>query len=446
MDIHQFISAEALTITLDNALEIALKNNTQIKQYESDAKIAEAQYSQTVGDFWIPDIALNAGANYIDSTTIEGSIIDSPGNISATGFPPQITIETNKITNAFFDNYSVTLGVSKPLFSGFRLWNSMELKKMNLEMVKLRLKDKQNEVEAAVKLLFYNLFLLKENVRLTEELVSHFQERYNEILSNFKGGYISEYDKIKAEVQYKTYIPKLLKLNNAESIAMNALCEQLSFDNAGDVEFIGNFFNITNTLETDIPYNAALSKALSNNLTFKTIEYSIDMAKLNKKIVEGSRLPVVSAFFNYKYDLKKENYMDNDRKWLPGWNTGVQLTMPIDDWIPISKTENSIKEAQDNIEKLEWLKKQTTDTITFQVKNLLEQLSNGNIIIESQRDIKNQAQLGFELSKKRYKSGASPSIEVNDMEASYYQANTAFLQVIYEEYTNIIVLQKIINE
>lgn len=436
--------AETITYTLDNTLETALKNNTEIKKYETDLKIAQAQYDQSMGDFWVPSIAFNAGVNLLNPGSVQSSVINMP-SIESAKTPPGFNIVSNEITNVFPDNYSMSLGISKPLFAGFRYLNSMDLKKINLEAAGLSLKDKRNDVAARVRILFYSLLFINENISLTAELSRHFLSRFVETISNYSGGYISEFDKISSEVQYKNTIPLLIKLSNTEFEARNALCEEMGLNDPGNAEFLGDFYSLTNIIDKEVTLENAISNTMSNNITLKTLDISIEMGKLSLKVAESSRWPILSAFFNYTYDYKKQNYLDTERQWLPGWNTGLQFVMPIDDLFPVSKTANAIKEAGDNIEKLEWIKKQVSDSIFYQIRNLYDEERNGEKIVISQRDIMNKALDGYDMAQKRYKIWASPVAEVNGMEMLYYQADIAYLQSIMDEYTNSVLLHRMID-
>ncbi len=439
--------SETVTYTLENAIEKALKNNNEIGKFEAGIKIAQAQFDQSAGDFWLPGINVNAGINLIDPGSVEGSVINAFNVVSNASVGPVSlpVLQSNEVTNVFFDNYSVGLGITKTLFSGFRLWNSMELRKINLDMSKEMLHDKKKEISALIRTLFYSYLYIARNLDMYQEINSHFKTRFDEIMSRYAGGYISEFDKLTAEVQYKSTIPSLYKLSNALYAAKNAICEQIGEADPSNIEFLGNFYSATNSLDENISYNDALAKAESNNITLKTVDYSLEMSKISRNIAEGMRWPVLTGFFNYDYDLKKEHYLDSDRKWLTGWNTGVELVMPIDSLLPVSKTAGMIREEEGNFERLEWVKKETADSIDYRIRNLMDSITYGREIRTSQLEILESALTGYSMALERYKKWASPVAEVNGMEMTYYLADIDYIGSILDMYTNTVTLHRMID-
>ena len=53
------------TINVSNAVELALKNNLDLKQAEKDIMIAEAQYGESFADFSLPGVALSGSFTLI---------------------------------------------------------------------------------------------------------------------------------------------------------------------------------------------------------------------------------------------------------------------------------------------------------------------------------------------------------------------------------------------
>jgi outer membrane protein TolC len=169
------------------------------------------------------------------------------------------------------------------------------------------------------------------------------------------------------------------------------------------------------------------------------------MSRISRKIDEGAMWPVVTGFFNYNYDYKKQNYMDNTRQWLTEWNAGLELAMPLDSLIPISKAAKQVKEEEGNFERLEWLKKQTEDSIQYGIRNLIDRIGYGRNVIECQLEIMDKARLSYEMALQRYKTWSSPAAEVNGVELTYYQARIDYLGALLDIYTNTVALHRMID-
>jgi outer membrane protein TolC len=449
---------QTTTLSLSNCIELALRNNNTLAQYEKDIKIAEAQYLQALGDLYTPSISASGSYTILDPKTVDNGKIVTPeygyvvtnmpvlqnGIPTGSYVPVPVMIPKGFQTNqqVFQDNYSMGISITKPLFTGFKLWNATKIKKLNLELAKQKYEDKKREIVTSISTSFYNLLLIRENIKLLEDLDKSLKERWNYALSAYNAGIVSEYDKIRAEVSYKNNQPNLIKIKNAYITAKIAFCNQIGITNYDDIEFTGNLLDSTN-ISVSISLEEATTLAISNDINLKNIDYTIENLKITKQITSANRYPTVTGFFNYKYDYKKEKSSDTDRKWVDSWSAGIQLTMPIDSWIPFTKTYHTENEIDENIKKLELTRQQLIDSIRLQVKNIFLQIEQSKELIVSQSENVRLAKAGLDLANKRYRAGAVSSLEVTDAEVSYNQAQLNYLQAVYEYFSNELQLKKI---
>ncbi len=439
------LAGEVRTITVSNAVELALMNNLQLKQSGDDVAIAKAQLGQSFADYAVPKISANGSLTFLDPQTVNNGILDSfTAGPPAGGFP--FTLIPVQYTNVFADNYSAGISVNKTLFTGFRLWNSMRVKQISLDLANRKYEDKKKEITYNTLYSFYNLFLLRENIKLSEGQDASLSNQVRNIGLNYVNGSASEYDKIRVNVLYKYNQPRLLTARNAYQTARISLCDSIGIKDYDDVEFIGNLMDYTNLILTDLTESNVLEKAFSNDIGLKTMDYSIEILKVTKDINDGAKYPTLSAFFNYKTDYEKYNMTNAGRDWVTGWNTGLQLSIPIDDWLPVSRTANSVEEVNANIRKSLNAREQMAENLSLQVKSLLMQLEVAKINVGSQLEGLNQAQLGLDVANKRYGAGAALASEIIDSEFSFTQAQMGYLQAVFDYYTSILKLKRLTGE
>jgi outer membrane protein len=424
---------EVRTLSISNVVELALQNDSRIKQMAEEVVIAQAQLNQSMADYTLPDITANAGFTLLDPLTVNDGIFSLPG------FPVQFT-------NVFMDNYTGGITVSKTLFTGFRLWNSLRIKQINLELMNKRMEDKKKEITYNTLSSFYNLFLLKENISLSEEQEQTLSNQVRNIELNFENGTASEYDKVRVNVLFTYNQPRLLSARNSYKTAKISLCDSIGIKDYDNVEFTGNFMEYTNLTMTNLSENEAINRSFSNDINLKAMDYNIEMLKITRDINDSAKYPTLSAYFNLKDDYKKENMTNTDRSWVPSWTAGLQLSFPVDDWLPISKTANTVSESDANIRKNMEARRQMADSLALQVKSLLMQLEVSRINISSQLSGLNQAKLGLELANKRYDAGAGLASEIIDSEFSFTQAQTSYLQAVFDYCSSVLKLKRLIGE
>lgn len=435
---------EVSTLNISNAVRLALLNNLTLAQYEKDAAIADAQYAQSFADFALPDAALSGSWTVIDPDTVDSGIVDGMKflyNTNVMGLDIPV-MESVKLTNAYWDNYSAGLTVTKPLFSGFRLWNAMAIRKNALDLARARLRDKKSEVETTVRTSFYDLFLIRENVRLAEDLDASLQERLKFTRANYQAGIVSEYDLIKADVQWKNNQPRLSRVRNAYVTSKMAFCNLIGISDPGAVELAGSLLDTTNETVPAITADRAVNLAVSNDIGIRTLDYTLDNLRLSREVSAAGSYPTLSAFFNAKLDWKKRSTYDADRQWIGSWNTGLQLSVPIDDWIPLSRTAQTVRETEETLAKTELARRQAVDGVSLQVRALLLQIEESDQTIRSQSENVRQARTALGMMNVRYRAGNASSLEVTDAEVSYNQAQTSYLQALLDHYTAALKLKR----
>lgn len=428
------VFGEIATVSLSNAVDLALQNNLQYRQAQQDVRIAELQANESFADLVMPSISATAGATYVDSNTA------SAGITSITG--------TNaKLTNSFADNYTAGVTVSKVLFSGLKLFNAWQIKAINLEMARKKLDDQRRNVLASVQTSFFNLFLLLENVNLTEEMVKSLKERADYVRANYKAGLASQLDLIRADVQYKNNLPNLSSIRNAYSMAKVTFCDSIGINDYDNTEFTGNLMDATNIAMVNISPEQIIRTALSNDINLMTIDFNIRMTQLSRDIALGSNSPTLSTYLNYNYKYKKWSSTDfsTDRTWVNDWNVGLTLTVPIDGWIPISRNWNSFAEMDQTVEKLKLTRKQTEDGIRNQVKSLILQIEQSRQTIAGQAENVKQAKLGYALENQSYRAGTASALELSDSQLSLNQAETSYYQAVFSYYSSVLQLRKLVG-
>jgi outer membrane protein len=426
-------SAEVATVSVSNAVDLALRNNLQYMQSKQDVRIAELQANESFADLVMPTVSASAGFTYLDTNTVQGGI-------TATG--------PYTLTNAFQDNYTMGVSASKVLFSGLKLFNSWNIKLANLDLAKRKLEDQRRSIVTSVQTSFYNIFLLLENVKLTEDLDKSLKDRLDYVRANYNAGLAAQLDLIRADVQYKNNQPTLSSIRNAYSIARRNFCDSIGIKDYDNTEFAGNLLDATNIGMVDLPEDRIVEQALSNDINLATIDYNMQATGLSKVIALGNNSPTLSTYFNYNYVYKKlsTTNLSIDRNWVNNWTFGLTLSIPIDGWVPISRNWNSFAEMDATIEKLKQSRQQTMDGIRTQVKSLLLQIGQSRQTIAGQTDNVKQAKLGYALENQSYRAGTASALELSDAQLSLNQAQTSYYQAIYSYYSSVLQLKKLIGQ
>ncbi|WP_229216589.1 TolC family protein [Dyadobacter sp. 3J3] len=183
---HSF--GQTRNITLEEAVELSLKNSKQLKLSQSNVDMAGLNIRQ-IKDNQLPSFSVSASYLRVNSPNINlksSSSSDSSGSGSS--------VHVNQVM------YGMA-SASVPLFSGFRYKYSLESAKYLQEASKLDAEtDRQAVIQNAI-MAYSNLYKAKKSVDLVAENLVREHERVTEFTNREKNGIIARNDLLKATLQ-----------------------------------------------------------------------------------------------------------------------------------------------------------------------------------------------------------------------------------------------------
>lgn len=444
---------------LNDAIKIGLENNRDLKIKMLDIMTANANIKSSLADLVLPNINATFRFTTLDPNTLEKSIskISSLkivtnifGTITNIGFQT----EEKTITNAFWDNYSVSGSITYrvPYLIPFGLdvgLNSYLLQIKNKELSELQYQKAVNDYIYNLKIAYYNYLFAQEFSKIAIETDKRLEENLRIAEANFRAGIFSDLELIRARVQYINNKPNLFSSQNNLRIQKANLLTLLGFDisKIDEIEIIGNIEDVKKEFgQISIDFDKEKQKIAENNIDLKILKKLEEISTTSKNISLSANKPTISLFFNYNYEFKKTNNMDNERAWVDSWNAGIQLTIPLSELLPISKSYANMESADYSTEKARYNYINTYNLIMNQIEQIRLKYNESIENIKAQEANVQQAKRALEIVTERYKFGYSSSIELMDAQISYQQAEINLLSSWINYINNILTIKKLSGE
>lgn len=418
------VSAETITLDLNAALDYGLKRNLSLQQYEKAVEIAKLKVNQALADLYMPDVAVTGTFTYLDPQTVDSA--------------------NTAVQVAWQDNYAAALKITKALFAGFALSTSYELNKWQYELAVKQLEDEKRQIRYDITKDFYNLFLLAENVVLMEDYEKQLQKTLDSTRLNYGAGLVSDYDLIQVQVELMNLRPSILKMKNAYETAKLAFLQSIGLDIDEDAQMTGSLWDATNLTVPTNSVESLVKAALTNDITAVGMRYSLKVYDYSLKLTQASRYPSLSAYFNYGLEYDRDTDAESGRSWGSSWTAGLTLSIPIDDWIPVSSEANAIREVIATREKTELALMQYEQSVELQVKSLLMSINESMESMAGQKATVDQGKLGLDIANKQYNAGLISSLELNNAEVNYQDARTSYLESVYNYINAVLKLDMMI--
>ena len=425
----QNVGGNTMTLTLDEAIELALSDNPTVKVANLEVERYEYVRKQALSSLY-PQI--DASLQY------------------------SLALRRQEMTEGFSfggkNTFNTAASVSLPLFVP-AVYKQLKLTNVQMESAVESARASRIDMIASVRSAYYNVLLaeqslavLKEAVLTTERVVENTKKMYD-------NGLASEYDYLTAQVQLSNLRPQVLQTENAVSITKFQLKMYLSLPADVEIEVVGTLDGFRDKVLLSEDY----SRDISDNTTLRTLDIQAEMLQYQEQLIKASRMPVVAAFGQVSYigqervdlsglmggmagggNTNADDVAAQTRAaatsqskfwWQCPISVGAQVSIPI---FAGFKTVNQLREVRNQISQLNIQREYAEEGIRLQVEQAINTLITARETMLSNERTVEQAEKAYNISLTRYNAGAGTILELNSSQLSLTQAQLSYSQSIYD--------------
>ncbi|MDP2036781.1 MAG: TolC family protein [Ignavibacteria bacterium] len=405
-----FAQNQKLTINLEQAIKIALENNHDLKQVKLDKQKAAEQVRQTFGESVLPSI--EGTASYSRALKRPEFFLETP---SFSGYFPAGTK----------NNLVAGIQIDQPLATG-AIFLATRISETYNELASLAQQYSESELVMKVKDSYCTYLLAKEYIKLAELQLQRAEENLKNTKSMYSVGRVSEYDQIRANVQYQNSVPVLAEAKNQLELAANNLKIILGIELSSEINVSGILNYDPENLVVD---ESGLQKLNSSNSLLKQSETQTKLQDLSSSYQYSQHYPELRAFGNWQMQSQ-----ENDDRTISNWrfinsvSIGLNLRVPIFKGFSIdSKYQQAKIDYDKSVESLAKTKKELHrdyENIVLSIKKAVEQITSYQSAVA-------ETEKGYQIAQKRYSSGLSSQIEITDALVSVSQAKYNYINSVY---------------
>lgn len=408
-----------VTLSLDQAIEIALDDNPTIKVNDLEIERYDYVYKQTTSSLY-PQISVSG--QY--SLAIRRQ--EMAENLSFGGK----------------NTFNATASLSVPLFAP-SVYRQMKLTKTQMALAVETARANRIDLVAAVRASYYNVLLAEQSMKVLQEAIATTERVVNNTKELYENGLVAEYDYITAQVQLSNLKPQVLQAQKGIEITKLQLKMYLSIPEETDINVIGSLDDFRDIVLLDTNYDVDLSE----NTTLKSLDLQSELLDHQEKLVQTTRMPTIAAFGQISYIGQERvnlggllggmagggtgtSTADQSKFW---WqypiNIGAQISIPI--FAGFNKT-NQIKAIRNQRAQLDIQRDYAERGVKLQVQQAINTLLTARESMLSNELTVEQAQKAYDISYARYSAGAGTILELNSSQLTLTQAQLNYSQSIYE--------------
>ena len=423
VSVAQSTEQSALTLTLEQALEIALSESPTIKVAEQEIEIKRYAKQESYSSLYP---RFDATAQYQRVLAKQTMSMDLGG-------------QTQTIKVGSDNSFNGGISASMPIVNA-QLWESLKVSVAEVMLSIEKARSSQIDMIEQVSQAYFSVLLAKESLVVYQRVYDNAVENNKNIKKRYDVGSVSEYDYISSNVSVQNAIPNLIEAQNSVVLALWQLKALLGIDLKKNIDVAGTLMDY----EAQMNYAHTIDQLdLSKNSTLKQLDIQEGMLASAVKISKLANVPTLSINAAYLYTaLGNDGKFFQAKAWNPYSYAGVQLNIPIFAGL---QRRAAIKQASLNLSNLKLQRENAERQLQVAVVNSLNNMQTNVKKFSAAAATVGQAQRGYEIAVKRYEVGRGTLVDVDNSQLQLTQAELGRNSAIYNFLMAKISLDKILG-
>ena len=401
------VFADIPTITLSEAIESAMENNTDMEKARLELQ-SSLRSASNISQY-IPDLSLTGSATFNGS--IKNQSWSNSGSFSA----------------------GISMGLGTSLIGSTAVNNAART------LANLKYAIDTSSLEQSVTQSYWTLVSSKKSIESAQSDLEASERTLESTKASYEAGMASSLDLANAELTVLRYQYALKLLEDAYIISQEAFRTLTGIEGDFDV--------------TDFPEIVYLSLPTAEELykeygestnSIKMLNASVSSSEAALTLQQVSSLyPSVSLALNYKVDgmtdFEKANNISDD------FTARVTVSVPISSYIPGSSANNNLKNAKDSVAISKIELNAGRKELLSSIRSLLTTIEQNRSNIEICSKLSDTAEKTYELALESYNAGLISSSELQSKMDSLSSAQLDLISAKSEYIKNVYSLAFMLN-
>jgi outer membrane protein len=389
-------------ITVEDAIDIALKNNFNILIARNDADINKI--NNTLGNAgMLPGISINGSNNYssnnVDQKYSTGSEITA--------------------NNAYTNSFNSGVALNWTLFDGGKMFVTKNKLNEIQALGEIQYKDKVMQLVYDVVLAYYDVVRQKQQLSSINEVITYNLERVKILDVSFGAGLTPKTNLLQAKIDLNVYQENAIDQKTVISLSKRYLNQLLSRNATVDFEVADSI---------PLSYNPDQQKLTqridSVNTNILAFQKQVDVARLSVREYNALLLPKLNASAGYNFLQTNNEVGSLLRNRANGPQFGASISIPI---FQGGNAMRQIKMARIQLQSTQLNFENIKIQVNTQLQNALTEFENQQHLLSIEKDNVILAKENLDITMQRLRYGQTTSLEVRLAQDSYEQSLTRLL-------------------
>jgi outer membrane protein TolC len=402
--------ADEIVLTLDRAVELALRNNetllsTQLDEDHARARVREA-YSEVLPK------------------------LDFSSSLTRNWALPEFNFggQTFKVGTDNVINFGLDL--SQTLYRGGQVGAGLKIARYFQQISETNTDQMRENVVLEVYNGYYDVLLAEATLEVSTAAYDRAVAQYEGVQRFYEAGTVSDYDVLRASVEVTNAQPLVTQARNGLAIAKADLKRLIGLPRQARVRCTGSLDIDASSLPGDI--ETAVDQALAHRSDLKAAELQSAMNDASVRLARGENRPDISLSAGYLMQaqvndpgFKSIGFNDFSRS----WNTLINVSIPVFDG---RQNSGRIMQAQADYELSRYVERQLGKQIEVDVTEAVLNVVEASERVRAGEEAIELASRGLSIAQVQYEGGVSTQLELIDAQFVLKQAETDHVTAKYD--------------
>lgn len=420
-----------LSISVDDAVNIALSNNREYRIAQLKAREADEQVNIAWNQL-MPSV--ESEASLTRQYAENGFMSLSDGQIDV------------KLVQFKF-------GINPGVF-----YNNLQVARSVYVIAEEEKRKIRNDIVYSVIKSYFDFLLADEVVKLRRESIDMYTSNMKDVENLYKKGSVPKFEFLQAQVELKNQEPALLEAENNRRTALELFNFNLGYDDNSyepDRAILDAEVKNVRGEESDARINNLVQLALKNRPEVIQVKRSGLIAQDSADRDSSYYLwPVFSVAGYYGYTKSDPNTIDagmmsgvfsnitGDDQWHDSWQVRVAATYRWNSLLPFDSTRDSKRSEELKAAQAEEELARIKRMIAISVRSSYNRLVTSCLTIQSQKENVMTAEEGLRIARESYRAGVIRNSDLISAQVGLTAARTGYINALYSYYVSLAALKK----
>ncbi len=418
------MAQDVRSITLEEAVEIALENNIDVRLSKNAIDRSESEYRQNRADF-MPNLNVSVGGNRQIGRQFD-----------------QATVTFDDFTTT---NFNSSISTSVTIFDGFRNINELRSSRLGMESAEERYQRTREAIIFETAALFLDVLLSQELLEIERENLEAGRQQLEQVEAQVEVGMRPIVDQYSQESVVANNELSVIQSENALNLNKLRLARILQLDPLGEFDFVAPGIREEEMEVRDYNLREMIQMAMANRSDVRASELELRQSRHALSVSQGARLPQVSLSASLS-SAYRDRQVDVD----PDTGAPIQgTTMPFSDQffdaninrgigfnvsIPIFnrwQTRNQIQQRQIDFRNAELQLDDLRQEVFLELQQAYNDYTGYAQELEATERALIAAERAYETEQERYNVGSATLIELTNANNEFVRASSNRVQAMY---------------